>query len=52
MSSSAYDNSDNSSNIGSSWFKMPHSRNYERDILTDCGDDRAQEISDQLKKVS
>ena len=51
MSSSNYDNSDNSSNIGSNYFKVPNSRIYERDIMTECGEDRAQEISEQLKNL-
>ena len=51
MSSSNYDNSDNSSNIGSNYFKVPNSRVYERDIMTECGEDREQEISEQLKNL-
>lgn len=51
MSSSAYDNSDNSSNIGSNCFKKQYFNNEERDILTECGEDRAQEIREQLNKL-
>ena len=52
MSSSNYDNSDNSSNIGGgSWFKAPRRMFYERDILTECQEDRGQEINDQLDEL-
>ena len=52
MSSSNYDNSDNSSNIGGGgWFKAPRGMFYERDILTECQEDRGQEINDQLDEL-
>lgn len=52
MSSSNYDNSDNSSNIGGgSCFKAPRGMFYERDILTECQEDRGPEINDQLDEL-